>query len=65
MGCTDGVSLWITNELSLASQQKDQNIVKAMHLVEVVRARFQDLRETEWEEYLEKVSSFCEGNPKH
>ncbi|XP_039133325.1 zinc finger MYM-type protein 1-like [Dioscorea cayenensis subsp. rotundata] len=54
--------LGITNELSLALQQKDQNIVQAMRLIEVVKARLQDLRETGWEAFLEEVSSFCEQN---
>ncbi|XP_039136870.1 uncharacterized protein LOC120274165 [Dioscorea cayenensis subsp. rotundata] len=54
--------LGITNELSFALQQKDQNIVQAMRLIEVVKAWLQDLRETGWEAFLEKVSSFCEGN---
>ncbi|KAH7688609.1 Ribonuclease H-like protein [Dioscorea alata] len=54
--------LGITNELSLALQQKNQNIVQAMRLIEVVKARLQDLRETGWEAFLEEVSSFCEGN---
>ncbi|XP_039128506.1 uncharacterized protein LOC120264748 [Dioscorea cayenensis subsp. rotundata] len=54
--------LGITNELSFALQQKDQNIVQAMRLIEVVKAQLQDLRETGWEAFLEEVSSFCEGN---
>ncbi|XP_039123378.1 uncharacterized protein LOC120259998 [Dioscorea cayenensis subsp. rotundata] len=54
--------LGITNELSLALQQKDQNIVQAMRLIEVVKARLQDLRETGWEAFLEEVSFFCEQN---
>ncbi|KAH7668896.1 Ribonuclease H-like protein, partial [Dioscorea alata] len=54
--------LGIINKLSLALQQKDQNIVQAMHLIEAVKARLQDLRETGWEAFLEEVSSFCEGN---
>ncbi|XP_039119636.1 zinc finger MYM-type protein 1-like, partial [Dioscorea cayenensis subsp. rotundata] len=54
--------LGITNELSLALQQKDQNIVQAMRLIEVVKARLQDLRETGCEAFLEEVSFFCEQN---
>ncbi|XP_039116706.1 zinc finger MYM-type protein 1-like [Dioscorea cayenensis subsp. rotundata] len=52
----------ITNELSLALEQKDQNIVQAMRLIEAVKARLQGLRETRWEEFMEEVSSFCENN---
>ncbi|KAH7650940.1 hypothetical protein IHE45_20G024200 [Dioscorea alata] len=44
--------LGMTNELSLALQQKDQNIVQAMRLIEV----------TGWEEFLGKVTSFCKEN---
>ncbi|XP_039129039.1 uncharacterized protein LOC120265223 [Dioscorea cayenensis subsp. rotundata] len=44
----------ITNELSLALQQKDQNIVQAMRLIEAVKARLQGLRETGWEEFMEE-----------
>ncbi|XP_039130910.1 zinc finger MYM-type protein 1-like [Dioscorea cayenensis subsp. rotundata] len=47
--------LRITNELSLALQQKDQNIVQAMRLIEAVKARLQGLRETRWEEFMEEV----------
>ncbi|XP_039143947.1 LOW QUALITY PROTEIN: zinc finger MYM-type protein 1-like [Dioscorea cayenensis subsp. rotundata] len=54
--------LGITNELSLTLQQKDQNIVQAMCLIEAVKAQLQDLRETGWEAFLEQVKSFCEGN---
>ncbi|KAJ0986333.1 hypothetical protein J5N97_004689 [Dioscorea zingiberensis] len=54
--------LGITNELSLALQQKDQNIVQAMRLIEVVRARLQDFRETGWDKFMEEVCSFCEKN---
>ncbi|XP_039122003.1 uncharacterized protein LOC120258610 [Dioscorea cayenensis subsp. rotundata] len=54
--------LGITNELSLALQQNDQNIVQAMRLIEAVKVQLQDLRETGWEAFLEQVRSFCEGN---
>ncbi|XP_039146895.1 uncharacterized protein LOC120284168 [Dioscorea cayenensis subsp. rotundata] len=54
--------LGITNELSLALQQKNQNVVQAMCLIEAVKARLQDLRETGCEAFLEEVSSFCGRN---
>ncbi|XP_039144019.1 uncharacterized protein LOC120281199 [Dioscorea cayenensis subsp. rotundata] len=54
--------LGITNELSLALQEKDQIIVQAMRLIEVVRARLQDFRKTGWESFLEEVRYFCEEN---
>ncbi|KAH7691956.1 Ribonuclease H-like protein [Dioscorea alata] len=50
--------LGITNELSLALQQKNQNIAQAMSLIEAVRVRLQDFREMGWEVCLEKVSFF-------
>ena len=50
--------LGMTNELSLALQQKDQNIVQAMRLIEVVKARLQHFKETGWEEFLVEVSLF-------
>ncbi|KAH7652701.1 Ribonuclease H-like protein [Dioscorea alata] len=52
--------LGITNELSNALQQKDQNIVNAMALIDTVKDRIQDLRDNRWDKLLEKVQSFCE-----
>ncbi|KAH7650966.1 Ribonuclease H-like protein, partial [Dioscorea alata] len=54
--------LGMTNELSLSLQQKDQNIVQAMRLIEAVKARLQHFRETGWEEFLGEVNSFCKEN---
>ncbi|KAH7688594.1 P-loop containing nucleoside triphosphate hydrolase protein [Dioscorea alata] len=54
--------LGMKNELSLALQQKDQNIVQAMRLIEVVKTRLQHFRETGWEEFLGKANSFCKEN---
>ncbi|KAH7653232.1 Ribonuclease H-like protein [Dioscorea alata] len=42
--------LGITNELSNALQQKDQNIVNAMALIDTVKDRIQDLRDNRWDE---------------
>ena len=50
------------NELSLALEQKDQKIVQAKRLIEVVRARLQDLRATRWKPFLEEVNSSWKGN---
>ncbi|KAH7655857.1 Ribonuclease H-like protein [Dioscorea alata] len=52
--------LGITNELSNALQQKDQNIVNAMALIDTVKDRIQDLRDNRLDELLEEVQSFCE-----
>ncbi|XP_039145552.1 uncharacterized protein LOC120282770 [Dioscorea cayenensis subsp. rotundata] len=54
--------LGMTNELSLALQQKDQNIVQAMRLIEAVKARLQHFRERGWEDFLGEVTSFCKEN---
>eukprot|EP00268_Persea_americana_P032678 TRINITY_DN32224_c2_g1_i10.p1 TRINITY_DN32224_c2_g1~~TRINITY_DN32224_c2_g1_i10.p1 ORF type:complete len:145 (+),score=23.47 TRINITY_DN32224_c2_g1_i10:106-540(+) len=50
--------LGITNELSLALQRKDQNIVNAMKIVKVSKLRLQKMRDDEWESLLTEVSSF-------
>ncbi|XP_039140543.1 uncharacterized protein LOC120277767 [Dioscorea cayenensis subsp. rotundata] len=52
--------LGITNELSNALQQKDQNIVNAMALIDTVKDHIQDLRDNRWNELLEEVRSFCD-----
>ncbi|XP_039123461.1 uncharacterized protein LOC120260083 [Dioscorea cayenensis subsp. rotundata] len=52
--------LGIKNELSNVLQQKDQNIVNTMALVDTVKDRIQDLRDNRWDELLEEVQSFCD-----
>ncbi|CAI0559460.1 unnamed protein product [Linum tenue] len=51
--------LAITNELSLALQRKDQDIVNAMKLVRVAKARLQEMRDNGWEPLLDDVISSC------
>ncbi|XP_028095909.1 uncharacterized protein LOC114295815 [Camellia sinensis] len=51
--------LGITNELSLALQKKNQDIVNAMTLVKVSKQRLQMMRDDESESLLTEVSSFC------
>ncbi|XP_074296856.1 uncharacterized protein LOC141627512 [Silene latifolia] len=51
--------LAITNELSVALQREEQEIVNAMHLVETCKLRLQAMRDNEWDELLEKVHQFC------
>ncbi|KAH7681808.1 Ribonuclease H-like protein [Dioscorea alata] len=51
--------LGLTNDLSNALQQKDQNIVNAMGLIVTVKELMQDLRENGWGAFLEEVKSFC------
>lgn len=54
--------LEITNELSLALQQNDQNIVEAMSLIKDVKWRLQNFREDGWEILCDQVNKFCELN---
>jgi hypothetical protein len=54
--------LGITNELSQALQQKDQDILNTMKLVEISKLRLQAMREDGWNSLLEKVSKFCAKN---
>ena len=51
--------LLITNELSIALQKKNQNIVNAMTPGRVSKQRLQMMRDYEWEALLTEVSSFC------
>ncbi|CAI0560943.1 unnamed protein product [Linum tenue] len=51
--------LAITNELSLALQRKDQDIVNAVHLVSVAKYRLQQMRDSRWDSLLASVVSFC------
>ncbi|KAM4110991.1 hypothetical protein ACJW30_05G033800 [Castanea mollissima] len=51
--------LGITNELSIALQKKNQDIVNAIDLVKVSKQRWQVMRDDEWISLLTEVSSFC------
>ncbi|XP_042453175.1 zinc finger MYM-type protein 1-like [Zingiber officinale] len=48
----------ITNELSLALQQKDQNIVLAVSLIKTMKVRLQKLREEGWENFWTSSTNF-------
>lgn len=54
--------LGITHELSLALQQKDQNIVQAILLIDNVKCQLQSFREDGWGIIFEQVNSFCESH---
>ncbi|KAH6807824.1 hypothetical protein C2S51_028932 [Perilla frutescens var. frutescens] len=54
--------LGVTHELSLSLQQKDQNIIQAMTLIDTVKCQLQNFREDGWEEILQQVGKFCELN---
>lgn len=54
--------LGITNELSLILQQKEQNIIQAMSLINTVKYQLQSFKEDGWKIILNEVNSFCELN---
>lgn len=54
--------LGLTNELSLTLQERDQNIIQAMHLIKILKLRLQDLRENGWNSFMQEVKLFCEAN---
>ncbi|XP_042425729.1 zinc finger MYM-type protein 1-like [Zingiber officinale] len=51
--------LAITNHLSTVLQEKDQNIVNAMRLINNVKSKLQKLRDSGWDILLEDVKKFC------
>ncbi|XP_066384574.1 uncharacterized protein [Miscanthus floridulus] len=53
------VILGYTNELSECLQRKDQDILNAISLVNVAKSRMQELRSDGWDNFLQKVTSFC------
>lgn len=51
--------LGIANELSVALQRKDQDIVNAMALIKIAKEWLQAMREDGWEALLDEVSLSC------
>ncbi|KAL6538192.1 hypothetical protein OROGR_012180 [Orobanche gracilis] len=51
--------LGYTNDLCLALQRRDQDMVNAMRLVTITKVVLQKMRENGWETHLNKVISFC------
>ncbi|KAJ0545045.1 putative ribonuclease H-like superfamily [Helianthus annuus] len=51
--------LGLTDVLSRALQRKDQDILEAVLLVETTRGKLQDLRESGFDQLLEKIHLFC------
>ncbi|XP_074283230.1 uncharacterized protein LOC141607779 [Silene latifolia] len=49
----------VTNELNLALQKKEQDIVNAVKLVDVTKNSLQRIRDDGWDAHMEKVSAFC------
>ena len=54
------IILGYTNELSECLQRRDQDILNAISLVNVAKKRMQKLRSDGWDNFLEKVTSFCD-----
>ncbi|PKA52638.1 hypothetical protein AXF42_Ash001619 [Apostasia shenzhenica] len=54
--------LGVTNELSIALQRKDQDIVNSMKQVEIFKKRLQMMRDNGWKNLLEEVSLFCSNH---
>lgn len=52
--------LGMSNELSQALQKRDQNIVNAMHLVNISKQRQQKFRDDSWFDLVKEVTLFCE-----
>ncbi|XP_074299733.1 uncharacterized protein LOC141630889 [Silene latifolia] len=48
----------VTNELNIALQKKEQDIVNAVKLVVVTKGSLQRIRDNGWDVHLEKVSTF-------
>jgi len=53
------VILGYTNELFECLQRRDQDILNAISLVNVAKSRMQELRSNGWDNFLQKVTSFC------
>ncbi|XP_074297557.1 uncharacterized protein LOC141628297 [Silene latifolia] len=51
-----------TDDLCKALQRKDQDIVNAMTLVRLTKARLQKVRVDGWADFIESVNSFCSKN---
>ncbi|XP_066395716.1 uncharacterized protein [Miscanthus floridulus] len=54
------IILGYTNELSECLQRRDQDILNAISHVNVAKKRMQKLRSDGWDNFLEKVTSFCD-----
>ena len=54
------IILGYTNELSECLQRREQDILNAISLVNVAKKKMQELRSDGWDNFLEKVTSFCD-----
>jgi hypothetical protein len=53
------VILGYTNDLSVCLQRKEQDIINAISLVNVAKRRMQQLRLDGWDQFLQRITSFC------
>ena len=51
--------LGYTNELSECLQRREQDIIHAIQLINVAKNRMQHLRSNGWDQFLQKVTLFC------
>ncbi|KAK9677030.1 hypothetical protein RND81_11G117300 [Saponaria officinalis] len=56
------VTLGLTNVLSQFLQQKDQNIIEAVSLVQSTKRQLLELRNEGWDKFLQGVNDFCTQN---
>ncbi|KAG7594755.1 hypothetical protein ISN45_Aa01g034900 [Arabidopsis thaliana x Arabidopsis arenosa] len=54
--------LGLTDNLSMALQRKDQDILNAMSLVKSTKQQLAKLRDNGWDSVVKKVNSFCESH---
>ena len=48
-----------TNDLSVCLQRREQDIINAISLVNVAKRRMQQLRLDGWDQFLQRITSFC------
>jgi hypothetical protein len=53
------VILGYTNDLSVCLQRREQDIINAISLVNVAKRRMQQLRLDGWDQFLQRITSFC------
>lgn len=53
------IILGYTNDLSVCLQRREQDIINAISLVNVAKRRMQQLRLDGWDQFLQRITSFC------
>ena len=59
------VILGYTNELYECPQRREQDILDAISLVSVAKSRMQQLRSNGWDQFLKRVTLFCNQHAVH